>query len=362
MKIFINRQIRRNVPWGGGARFVETMADFLESKNHQIQHHLSTDVDLIIIVDPRSEDACPGILQLAKFKDAHPHVKILYRVNDSDRHRVVDFDKRNKLELLDGLIYSASMIADRVVFISRWLAHEYEKNVGYKLQLGIRDHVVINGCDTNIFHPPERTSDTRCLVRELTDDKLASLIEKAQAPFVRKKLSLVSHHWSDNPLKGLETYRALDEYLLANPAANFEFTYVGRYPFQHYKPQRTNLIQPLAGVALADELRRHDAYVTGAYAEPSGFHDIEGAACGLPVFYHKDGGAIPEKCQHHECSFQFDSSDSLLKHFLPENIENTRKNIMFKQLLLSNRGDIRHFLSAQRMCEEYYKIICDMMV
>ena len=50
------------------------------------------------------------------------------------------------------------------------------------------------------------------------------------------------------------------------------------------------------GKELANELRKHDIYITGSKNEPSGNHHMEGALCGLPILY-VNSGALPEYCQ-----------------------------------------------------------------
>ena len=41
---------------------------------------------------------------------------------------------------------------------------------------------------------------------------------------------------------------------------------------------------------LANELKKHDIYITASENEPSGNHHMEGALCGLPILY-KDSGS-----------------------------------------------------------------------
>ena len=48
-------------------------------------------------------------------------------------------------------------------------------------------------------------------------------------------------------------------------------------------------------MALAAELKRHHAYVTGSMNEPGGNHQNEGALCGLPLLYRRSG-CMPEYC------------------------------------------------------------------
>ena len=60
--------------------------------------------------------------------------------------------------------------------------------------------------------------------------------------------------------------------------------------------KNTNLIDPLSGRELANELKKNHIYLTASINEPSGNHHIEASQCGLPVLYLKSGG-IPEYCK-----------------------------------------------------------------
>jgi len=54
-------------------------------------------------------------------------------------------------------------------------------------------------------------------------------------------------------------------------------------------------VRPLDGEPLADELRRHHAYLTASINEPGSNHQNEGALCGLPLV-HRRSGCLPEYC------------------------------------------------------------------
>ena len=172
---------------------------------------------------------------------------------------------------IDRLLLACMSISDGVVFISQWLK-DYFSNLGFKGE----SNVIYNGCDTNHFYPGAK----KCL----------------------EKPRLVTHHWSDNWMKGFDLYTQIDKYLIGNPSAGFDFTYVGRY-YKDYIPQKTTIISPLHGKELGDELRKYDVYVTASRWEPCGMHHIEGAACGMPTLYHSDSGGIRELCQNHGMEF-----------------------------------------------------------
>ena len=88
-----------------------------------------------------------------------------------------------------------------------------------------------------------------------------------------------------------------------------EFTYIGNTS-DDYDLNNTNIIPPLAGKDLAQELKNHHVYVTASINEPSGNHHIEAAQCGLPILYLNSGG-IPEYCDGYGVSFTNDFEKKL---------------------------------------------------
>ena len=79
-----------------------------------------------------------------------------------------------------------------------------------------------------------------------------------------------------------------------------DFTYIGNES-NEYILTNTNLIKPLSGNDLANEIKNHHIYVTGSILI-SGNHHIEAAQCGLPILY-RDSGGIPEYCDGFGVSF-----------------------------------------------------------
>ena len=120
---------------------------------------------------------------------------------------------------------------------------------------------------------------------------------------------------------------------------------MGRYNSSQYKPKNTKIIEPKYGPEIGEILRDHDIYVTAARWEACGMHHIEGAASGLPVIYHSEGGAIPEVCSSH--GEEFSSLDAFLSCL---------------DKVVSNYSTIRNkidydYLSMSRSCQEYEKVI-----
>lgn len=120
--------------------------------------------------------------------------------------------------------------------------------------------IIMNAVDANIFFP---SSQKRC---------------------ISPKVKLVATSWSDNPNKGMETYKWLDQNLDWN---RFEFTFAGRIncDFQNIKK-----VSALSSHKLADLLRQHDIYITASMNDPCSNALIEGLACGLPALCANSGG------------------------------------------------------------------------
>lgn len=262
VKIFFNR-VPIDGPWGGGNQFLREMISTVHQAGHEITHQLSPDVDVIFMIDPRPGNTGYSVQHIAQHKQLYPHTKVLHRVNECDL--------RKGTSDVDQLLLASMSMADRVVFISQWLK-DYFLSLEPVASWKDTSTVVYNGCNVEHFYPGTK--------------------------LLTAKTKLVTHHWSDNWMKGFDLYTEIDRHLAGEPEATFEFTYVGRYN-KGYMPKATTIVDPLHGAALGAELRKHDVYVTASRWEPCGMHHVEGAACGLPVLYHNECGGINELCCNH---------------------------------------------------------------
>jgi len=263
-KILINRKIVQG-PWGGGNNFVKSLYEKLSSKGYDLVHSLNEKIDLIIMIDPRYDDLGISINEIFLYKQKNPNVKILHRINECD--------VRKNTNNIDDLLLKSNQIVDETVFISQWL-----KNYFIDKGFNKKSYVIYNGCNSSHFYP-----------------------ENNQHKNVQYPIKIVTHHWSDNWMKGFDVYQYLDELCGKHPD-KYQFTYIGRYA-KEYKPKNTIIVDPLFDEKLGNELRKHDVYITASRWEPCGMHHIEGAASGLPILYHQDGGGIVEGCVSHGIMF-----------------------------------------------------------
>ena len=269
MKIAIGSKFV-NSPWGGGNLFIKNMVNYLLENNHEVVFDLaSMNIDIIFIIDPRGESELVTFTpdDAKRYKKFNDKVKIVHRINECD--------ERKGTEGLNQYYIKENEIADFTVFVSEWLKKIYEKS-----DMDVSNSkVIMSGSDTKIFNNLGFKHWDR-----------------------NNKFKIVTHHWGNNWNKGFETYKFLDDLLDdENLKTQVEFTYIGNLPDNlHFK--NTNIVNPLNGEDLAQELKKNNAYLTGSINEPSGNHHIEASQCGLPVLYI-DSGGVKEFCRKHGIEF-----------------------------------------------------------
>ena len=270
MKISINANIIDG-PWGGGNQAVKSIYNYLVGGGHDVITDLkASDIDLILMIHPSRylKVRGYGIEEIRNYIALHPNTVLVHRVNTSDERRGTKGENE--------IILEANKLADYTVFISSYISKFYiSKGFDSKRP----NSVFLNGADEMIFTPDGRVDWNH-----------------------RDKLKIITHHWSDNYMKGFDVYERLDQLLGTEPFCNlFEFTVIGNIPtgliFKY-----TKIIQPLAGTELAQAIRQHHIYLTATRNEPAGMHHIEGMRCGLPVLF-LNSGALPEYCSPYGIEF-----------------------------------------------------------
>jgi glycosyltransferase involved in cell wall biosynthesis len=297
-------------PWGGSSPFVFQLKAFLEWRGYSVGFRPDSDVDLIVLIDPRPDlqKKSFGLEEIKRIKKENPDVKVLHRINECDQRKATSF--------MDPLLAEANQLADYTVFISEWVRDYHAERWFDK----IKPHSIIyNGADPRIYHP------------------IGADTYKGSGSF-----RLVTHHWSNNIMKGFPVYKQVDEMISRRELLDTELWIIGRWPDSiHWKAART--FPPTHGRDLAEKLRACHVYLTASLWEPCGMHHVEGAQCGLPLIYHEDGGGIVEAGRKYGIGFKEDVKEAVLRM--------RRDYSIFRDRLLRNMP------SGDRMCLEYAEII-----
>ena len=285
MKVLFNRPIKEHA-WGGGSHFITSLYYYLVGKGIEVTFNFEKNIDLIFMFEPRRDNNHPGIEQILEYQK-YKKTPVIQRINDTDiaRH-AYGLSPHDPPWRIKTLLH-ANQFVDHTIFISEWVKNHYIEH-GYNRKER-KDSVIINGCNPDYFYPKDNINNKN------------------------NKLKVVTHHWSDNPMKGLDLYIAMDE--------------------------------------IGDVLRSHNLYITGARFEACGMHHIEAAACGLPVIYHKDGGAINEVCKKY--GYEINSSNDLLKSLKFYSSKENRKK---------HSDNINYdYLSNERCNFHYYECIISLI-
>ncbi len=272
--------------WGGGNQWLTQTVRYLRATGYSVRFDLRAEVDAVLLthfgLTGKTSFSLP---ELRAYLAARPHVRVVHRVNDNDvRKGTGEMDRR--LAEYDAL-------AHHTVFISRWLR---DHHAARWFDAGRPHSVVINGAEAATFHP------------------IGSTPWQPGEP-----LRLVTHHWSDNWLKGFKVYAEVDRMIADGELPGVELWVIGRWPAEiRWRAART--FPPANGEALAGLLRQCHAYLTASLWEPGGMHFIEGAQCGLPVLFHEDGGGICEVAERFGICFRDDVGGAIgaLRERYPE--------------------------------------------
>ena len=263
--------------WGGGNQWLTQTARYLRSSGYTVRSDLKEPVDCILLTHfGLTGRTSFSLEELREYVRANPKVRVIHRINDNDiRKETTEMDRR--LAQYDEL-------AHHTVFISSWL-RDYHAERWFDIRKP--NSVIINGADAAVFHP------------------IGSAQWKPGEPF-----RIVTHHWSDNWLKGFKVYAEVDRMIAAGELPDVELWVIGRWPKEiQWKAART--FEPVNGEPLARLLRQCHAYLTASLWEPGGMHFIEGAQCGLPVAYHEDGGGIVEVAGRFGVGFRDDVATAI---------------------------------------------------
>ncbi len=297
----------RRTPYGGGNQFVLQLSRYLETQGYDVVFKLTKDLDCIFLLDGRKELTTFGTEEIEEYKRCVPSTVCVHRVNENDQRKGSSF--------MDDLLARTNRVADYTVFISPWLR---EYHAARWFDTNNPHEVVLNGADPRVFHPFD------------------SATWDPSDP-----LRLVTHHWSDNPMKGFQVYEEIDRLITRGELSEVELWVIGRWPaLAQWKSAQ--LFPPTRGPRLARLLRQCHAYVTASQYEPGGMHVVEGIQCGLPLLYHEDGGGITEYGKRFGIGFR----DNLVGAILE--MRQGYADLRYKALMEGPSGD--------EMCQRYVQV------
>ena len=274
MKVCINRKPVEG-PWGGGNLFVRAFCEHLRGNGHKVVHRLDDDLDVIFMQDPRYSDLGISINEIIAYKNRYPKTKVMHRVNECDA--------RKGTHDMDDLLKTCSRYTDHTIFVSEWI-RQYHLEKGWECD---STSVVYNGVNLEHFRDGDKIDNG--------------------------KVNIVTHHWSDNPLKGQDIYEQLDDWVGNNEG--FTFTYIGRTKSVF---RNSKLIPPLHGSDLGKELSRYDVYVSASRFDPGPNHIIESLACKIPTYAYCDGGGAVEFTGQHNAYKDYKSLIQLISRDFKE--------------------------------------------
>ena len=278
MKIYINRKPIEG-PWGGGNNFVKAMYEYLPDFGFEIidrsdLHKHINDIDFIFLQSPFPDQVSKfSINEAISVKNINPKVKIILRVNDCDA--------RKGTNDVDNIWIESSKFVDKTIFVSNWMK-EYFLEKGWKCR---ENFVVINGVNLDHFKPREKINNG--------------------------KINIVTHHWSNNRMKGFDLYEEIDR--IVEKDERFTFTYIGRDLGTF---RNTRIVSPLFGEELGVELSKYDVYISDSKFDPGPNHILESLACKIPTYVCKDGGGSVEFAG---LDFTFANLEDLLQAILCKN-------------------------------------------
>lgn len=271
MKVFVNR-LPINGPWGGGNNFLIAFREYASEFGIEVIDDLRSCIpDAILVMGFDSGNSGVDFYR-ALNTCAASNTKLIVRINENDA--------RKGTTGVDNTMWSMINMSHGAVFVSQWLQQYYVNK--FKSVPNALAGIIYNGVNKNHF----------C----------------SQSKLDNGKTNIVTHHWSDNKLKGNDIYEQIDQFVQDNPD-KFSFTYIGRHSC---KFKQTKVIDPLFGEALGKELGRYDVYISGSRFDPGPNHVAEGISCQLPTYVHKDSGGGCEFAGFDHIFKDFDELKSIL--------------------------------------------------
>jgi glycosyltransferase involved in cell wall biosynthesis len=275
VRIYLNRRPVIG-PWGGGNRFVTELQHQLLIDGHEVTYDIGDYCDAHVCFDPRPNDVGVTFADIIDVNRRQrfmkvDNVKLICRVGDVGTHgkNALTFQWAKALERATDIVFPSEWARDRLM--------SYVVTDDVKSSILSRTSIITNGAD-----------------RRFVDAYRTRSFVMGTRP------NVVTHHWSDNPMKGFDVYAHVNAVVDDD---DMRFTYIGRSPsWCVFK----NAIPPCDIDGLIANMQVADVYLTASRFEAGANHVLEAMALGLPVVYPHDGGSIVEYC--HDYGVEYDGT------------------------------------------------------
>ncbi len=232
-------------PYGGANQFLKALRDALARAGHYADDLEEADVILF--------NSHHQMADVFRARRSFPGKILVHRVDGPMGLYNAPTDKR------DGKVITANrLLADATVFQSRWSRGENHNLDWPPLEY---EAVIPNAPDPDIFNAEGREGN-----------------------LPGGKVKLIATSWSDNPNKGSDVYKYLDDHL---DFSRYEMTFVGNSQLTFGNIRR---LPPVSSEDLAEMLRGSDVFITASQKDPCSNSLIEALHCGLPAVARNDGG------------------------------------------------------------------------
>ncbi|MFB6226501.1 MAG: glycosyltransferase [Candidatus Paceibacteria bacterium] len=243
MKVHIKYNFRDG-PWGGANQFLKALRKQFKKKDVYTSDINEADV---ILFNSHHE-----IEKVVNLKKVNQDKIFIHRV-DGPVYKI-----RGNHMRTDNLIFRVNdSIADGTVYQTDWCK---ENNIKLGMPTDNFETTINNSPDADIFN------------RENKSD------------FHEDRPRIIATSWSDNWSKGFGVYKYLDENL---DFEEFDMTFIGNSPVEF---ENINKIDPLPSEEIAEQLKKHDIFITASENDPCSNALIEALSCGLPAAVLNDGG------------------------------------------------------------------------
>ena len=233
-------------PTGGGHQFLRALVAELERRDLTVELNEISPGTAACLVNSFNFD----FRRLRRF--ARDDVRFVHRVDGPiGTYRGFDDGTDTRIAGLNAGLADATIVQSRYSL-------EAHRALGIEL---VEPHVITNTVDPAVFHPP---------------------VERE--PLAGRRVRVIASSWSDNPNKGADVLRWLDQNL---DSERYELTFAGRTGEVF---ERTRVLGPISTEPLALELRRSDVYLAPSRNDPCSNALLEALASGLPAVFRASGG------------------------------------------------------------------------